>query len=286
MLSVYVSGEHNTTISARDKRLHLYRHPCPIPSVMRARSVSFVAVLFTVFLLNANGFRTRITTRTRSYLPDIDLSISRHQLSPLRSSTDSSAKDAKVSLDALLNDAAGYRKEALDLLASSSDSKEVESFRVLFLGKNGKITGLMKMMRGLSNEDKPKLGEVVNDAKSAVEGAIESAKLRLEDREINDMIAAEDIGNLYQIPAVPTFFPRAGRRHPLSLTMDLAVSIFEEIGYEAVDGAESSPHIENDFFNFEALGMPPNHPARDMQDTFYLNTTGIGEWFIQSSTSF
>ena len=116
----------------------------------------------------------------------------------------------------------------MDCLNSASDSKEVEVFRVLFLGKNGKITGLVKQMKGLSNEDKPKLGTVVNEAKSVVENAIETARIRLEEKEMNLLIEKQAIGNLFQLQFAPgPFKPRQGKRHPLSLTMDLATSIFE-----------------------------------------------------------
>lgn len=126
-----------------------------------------------------------------------------------------------------MTEATSYRKEALDCLNTACDSKEVENFRVLFLGKSGKITGLMKQMKGLSNEEKPKLGQVVNEAKAVVESAIEAAKVRLEEKELKELIESEAIGNLFQIEASPAFFPRQGRRHPLALTMDLATSIFE-----------------------------------------------------------
>ena len=135
----------------------------------------------------------------------------------------------------------------------------------------------MKQMKKLANEDKPKLGEVVNEAKGVVEKAIDDAKERLENKEMNDLIESEDIGNTYQISldGNPDFLRKPGTRHPLALTMDLATSIFEEIGYEAITGSDSSPEIENDFFNFEALGFTPAHPARDMQDTFYIDTENV-----------
>ena len=183
-------------------------------------------------------------------------------------------KESK-SLDDLISITNEYEAEAIEMINSASDSKEVETFRVLYLGKNGKITGLMKEMRGLSKEEKPKLGEVVNKAKSKVESLIETAKESAAGAEIINRIERESLGSLIEIPGSPEFFTGAGVRHPLVQVMDLTTRIFEEIGYEAVRGSTDSPEIENDFFNFEALGMPQNHPARDMQDTFYINTTDI-----------
>lgn len=179
-------------------------------------------------------------------------------------------------LDDLVELAKSFETEAASCIESSSSSKEVESFRVLYLGKNGKITGLMKEMRNLSKEEKPKLGEVVNKAKGRVEELIEIAKAESANSEIKDRILRESLGNTIDIPATPAFFTSPGSRHPLVQVMDLTTRIFEEIGYEAVTGSTDSPEIENDFFNFEALGMPPNHPARDMQDTFYINNPSSG----------
>ena len=189
-------------------------------------------------------------------------------------SGDSAAVGA--SLDSLIADTLSYEQDALNCLREAADSKEVEVFRVAFLGKNGKITNMMKEMKVLSKEDKPKLGEVVNRAKVAVEAAIEEAKISVTSRELDALLAREDLGNMVSMEGMPHFYPDPGHRHPLGLVLDLTTRIFEEIGYECVSDADDSPEIENDFFNFEALGMPPSHPARDMQDTFYIDTTGMG----------
>mmetsp|Transcript_27829 Transcript_27829/g.28074 ORF Transcript_27829/g.28074 Transcript_27829/m.28074 type:complete len:460 (+) Transcript_27829:44-1423(+) len=178
-------------------------------------------------------------------------------------------------LSELMQTAAEYEEDALSSIRSSTDSKEVELFRVAFLGKNGKVTGMMKEMKALPPTEKPKLGEIVNRAKSNIEKAIVEAKERLRLQEIQTQIEDESLGNTFQIPGTPIFFPSAGSRHPISLTLDMTTKIFEDIGYEVIDGPDLSPEIENDFYNFEALGMPAYHPARDMQDTFYINTDGV-----------
>lgn len=178
-----------------------------------------------------------------------------------------------LSLDELIQRATEFEKDGLECIKESKSTKEIESFRVLFLGKNGKITGMMSEMRLLSKEDKPKLGEIVNKAKENLELAVEEAKSTMKVIEMNERIEKESFGNVIQLSGLPEFFYPAGSRHPLSLVLELTTNIFEEIGYECVSGPENSPEIENDFFNFQALGMPPEHPARDMQDTFYINTT-------------
>lgn len=178
-------------------------------------------------------------------------------------------------LDNLINLAKSYEQEALECLNSSQNSKEVEVFRVLFLGKSGKISSIMKDMKSVPASDKPKLGEVINKVKAVVEQAADNAKISVKNKELYKRIEEESLGNTFQIGAIPGIHRGPGRRHPISLVLDMTTEIFEEIGYEVITGPESSPEIENDFFNFEALGMPPSHPARDMQDTFYINTTGL-----------
>jgi len=195
--------------------------------------------------------------------------------SPSPSSQSSTSSSSSKSIDDLIIVAKDYEIEALNLLKESTTSKEVEALRVLFLGKNGKITSMMNEMRSLSKADKPKLGEVVNKAKNNVEEALIIAKNAVIDAEINKKINDDDLGNTVQINSIPYIAQAPGTRHPLSLTLGLTTKIFEEIGYEIITGPESSPEIENDFFNFEALGMPASHPARDMQDTFYIDKEKI-----------
>jgi len=177
-------------------------------------------------------------------------------------------------LDELIAETLAYEKDALTCLKSASNSREVELLRVAFLGKSGKIMGMMGEMRQLSKTDKPKLGEVVNLAKTNVETAVEEAKVAVFAQEISAQIQKDSLGNTIQISG-REFTTPMGSRHPLSLVLELTTKIFEEIGYEAVAGPEDCPEIENDFFNFQALGMPPDHPARDMQDTFYINTSRL-----------
>ena len=179
-----------------------------------------------------------------------------------------------IDIDELIVKTKAFEVEALASFAEASDTKEIELLRVAYLGQKGKITEMMKEMRNLSKEDKPKLGEIVNVAVKRVEDAIAASKEIVTLKEYNEQLKVENLGNTVQIDGAPLFHPSPGGRHPINLVLDLTTSIFEDIGYEIITGADASPEIENDFFNFEALGMPFNHPARDMQDTFYINTTG------------
>lgn len=177
--------------------------------------------------------------------------------SPLQSDSGSGNTDIDA-LAKLIRQTQSYEEEALSLIRSASDSQSLESYRILFLGKNGKITGMMKEMKLLAPTEKPKLGEVVNRIKTQIEEAIETSKSDLTKKEIWNKIQMESLGNTFQMSSIPGFYPGPGHRHPLSLVLDMTTEIFEEIGYELISGPESSPEIENDFFNFEALGMPPS----------------------------
>ncbi len=184
-------------------------------------------------------------------------------------------EESAAKLEALIAEASGYEQEAMTLIGECSSTKEAEALRVAFLGKNGKITGMMKEMRVLGGKEKPLLGEVVNSAKDKVENAITQAAADAIVGELRNRIEKEGMGRSTAIPSLPNFHYPLGHRHPLSLTLGLTTQIFEEIGYEAIQQPEDSPEIENDFFNFAALGMPDDHPARDMQDTFYIDSKRV-----------
>ena len=122
-------------------------------------------------------------------------------------------------------------------------------------------------MRLLSNADKPKLGAVVNEIKDELETVVNQRKEEMELLEIEKQMEGEKLD--VTIPGLPPT-GRVGRRHPLSMTMEKAVDIFVSLGYDTVTECKDSPEIETDYYCFEALNCPKDHPARDMQDTFYL----------------
>lgn len=159
-------------------------------------------------------------------------------------------------------------KEDFDAKISAATTvAEAEAVRVEYLGKKGPINKVMGFMRLLPNEDKPKLGAVVNQIKSELETLAKDRKTVLEVEEIELQMEAERID--VTMPGL-TRAPNVGRRHPLSMTMEKAVDIFTGLGYDTVTECKDSPEIETDYFCFEALNCPKDHPARDMQDTFYL----------------
>lgn len=157
-------------------------------------------------------------------------------------------------------------EKAEEEIAAAETLREVENLRVAYLGKKGVITAVMKSVGKLAQEDRPKLGSVVNTAKDNVAEMIATRKAELEAAEEED-----DMENWVDV-TLPGIKPRStvGHIHPLTSTMRMATEIFRNIGYDVIDADEYNREIETDYYCFEALNCPPSHPARAMQDTFYI----------------
>ena len=156
--------------------------------------------------------------------------------------------------------------EALRLAAeeaakSALDEKQIEEIRVKYLGKKGELTALLKLMGGLSPEERPKMGQLVNDAKAQVEKTIAERKAKLKEKATELKLKAETIDI-----TLPEKEVEKGGLHPLSIVTNDLIDIFQSMGFDVLDG----PEVETDYYNFECLNVPADHPARDMQDTFYL----------------
>lgn len=172
-----------------------------------------------------------------------------------------------VSIDDITAELNQHKDDFDAKISSATNVADVEAVRVEYLGKKGPINKVMSYMRLLPNEDKPKLGAVVNEIKSELEEVVTAKKDEMEFVEIEKQMEAEKVD-----VTMPGLGPsvQTGRRHPLSMTMEKAVDIFVSLGYDTVTECENSPEIETDYYCFEALNCPKDHPARDMQDTFYL----------------
>ena len=152
-------------------------------------------------------------------------------------------------------------------IAETKTAAEAEALRREYMSKKGPINKAMGYMRLLSNEEKPKLGVVLNEIKSAMDETIAERKEALEIEEIEAKMKDEMID--VTMPGLRRFAD-IGRRHPISMTMEKSLDIFTRLGYDTVTSCKDSPEIETDYYCFEALNCPKDHPARDMQDTFYL----------------
>lgn len=147
-------------------------------------------------------------------------------------------------------------------LAETSDAKAVEELRVKFLGKKGEITAILKQMGQLSAEERPVIGQLANKVRADIEEAISERAASIKASEQERLIKEETLD-----VTMPGKAPKVGRLHPLNKTLEEVEEIFLGMGFEIVEG----PEVETDHYCFEALNMPKHHPARDTQDTFYIN---------------
>jgi phenylalanyl-tRNA synthetase alpha chain len=173
----------------------------------------------------------------------------------------------QISIESVSAKLTEVRKDFDLRLADATTLAEAEAIRREYLGKKGPLNEAMGYMRRLSNEDKPRLGAVVNKIKDSLEECISRRLEELVRAEIESKMEDEKID--VTMPGTSRMAD-IGRRHPLSATMQKAVDIFTKLGYDTVTGCKESPEIELDYYCFEALNCPKDHPARDMQDTFYL----------------
>ena len=153
------------------------------------------------------------------------------------------------------------KNQTLEQIEKASDIKALEDIKVAVLGKKGSLTEQLKGLGALSLEERKQKGQELNQIKSAIENAWEEKREALSAAEMNAKLAAESVD-----VTLPFRDEMQGRIHPVSKIYEEVVAIFGEMGFEIADG----PDIEDQFHNFNALNMPANHPARQMQDTFYI----------------
>lgn len=170
------------------------------------------------------------------------------------------------------------RAKALEQIArmeeneASSALEKLNDVRVNILGKKGELTAVLKGMKDVAPQDRPKVGQMVNDTRAEIEAAIERAKKKLERAMREAAMKAEVID-----VTLPAKKSEMGHRHPNFIVMEEVERIFIGMGYEVVEG----PEVEKDYYNFEALNIPADHPAKDEQDTFYIN----GDILLRTQTS-
>lgn len=151
--------------------------------------------------------------------------------------------------------------EALQQIEQSTNLKELNDIRVAYLGKKGPITEVLRGMGKLSAEERPKMGALVNEVREGIASKIELKQQKLEEAAINEKLAGETID--VTLPGRPV---KVGNHHPLTRVIEEVEDLFVGMGYTVAEG----PEVETDYYNFEALNLPKGHPARDMQDSFYI----------------
>ena len=153
------------------------------------------------------------------------------------------------------------KDEALRCIAQAVGETALQEIRVRFLGRKGELTGLMKGLGALSAEERPVVGQLVNTIKDEIESRLEAALTQAREQEIQQRLQSERID-----VTLPGRRLTCGTKHPITLVIEEVCDIFAGLGFSVAEG----PEIEHDWYNFEALNFPPEHPARDMQDTFFV----------------
>ena len=164
------------------------------------------------------------------------------------------------------------KAEALRQIEASDALEKLNEVRVGFLGKKGELTSVLKGMKDVAPEDRPKIGQLVNETREQIEKVLEEAIAKMEKAAREAQMKAEVID-----VTLPAKKNEVGHRHPNTIAMEEVERIFIGMGYEVVEG----PEIETDYYNFEALNIPADHPAKDEQDTFYIS----GDFLLRTQTS-
>ena len=164
------------------------------------------------------------------------------------------------------------KESAIREIAESTSTQELEQARVKYLGKKGELTAVLRGMGGLSPEERPIIGNLVNEVKSELENLIDALEAKLKQKELNEKLESEKIDI-----TLPSTKMKRGSKHPINRVIEEIEDLFVSMGYDVVTG----PELETDEYCFERLNLPKEHPARDMQDTFYITP----EYLLRTQTS-
>ncbi len=179
----------------------------------------------------------------------------------------------------MLDEIAKLKEEATAVISQLNSPEDSENFRLKYLSRKGLLAQLFERMKDVPKEEKPAVGKSMNELRGFLESEFESARKRIEDRKLttSSKIDLSIAGRKRYV----------GRKHPLSQTLEEIKKIFTGIGFGIAEG----PEIEDDYHNFEALNFPPDHPARDMQDTFFVKPvqtkegSETGKYVLRTHTS-
>jgi len=167
---------------------------------------------------------------------------------------------------------AEIKAKTSQIIAEANDLKKLDDIRVAILGKKGELTSVLRGMKDLSDEERPLIGKIANEVRVEIESLLESAVKTIGKKQRENQLAKEVID--VTLPGKKTTL---GNRHPMTIVLDDIKDIFIGMGYEIAEG----PEIENAYYNFDALNIPEEHPAKDEQDTFYITE----EMMLRTATS-
>ena len=154
------------------------------------------------------------------------------------------------------------KEEALRAIEAADVPEKLNDVRVRFLGKKGELTAVLKGMKNVAPEERPKVGQLVNETRAAIESVLEETRKNMEKAIREERLKQEVID-----VTLPSRKNLVGHSHPNTIALEEVERIFVGMGYEVVEG----PEVEYDLYNFEKLNIPDGHPAKDEQDTFYIN---------------
>lgn len=166
-----------------------------------------------------------------------------------------------MSIEELESQLLKLKQEAINAIATVGDASRLEDLRVAYFGKKGQLSQILGGMGKLPGSDRPRIGALANEVKEEIQGLLDKQRQEFQQAEIQAKLASETID-----VTMPGSYSPLGRIHPIQSTIDRVIDIFVGLGYTVATG----PEMETDYYNFEALNTPADHPARDMQDTFYL----------------
>jgi len=168
--------------------------------------------------------------------------------------------------DLLIQKLETLKMEAKDVFVQASNLDDLYQKKLIFLGKKGRLTEVLKELGQLSVQDRPVLGALANQLKVELESLYSNIQENINKNNINEGLQKDHIDT-----SLPGFRLPHGHAHPVNLVLDEMKDIFSRMGFDLAHG----PEIETDYYNFEALNIPQNHPARDMQDTFYVDGSKV-----------
>ena len=172
----------------------------------------------------------------------------------------------------LLDELKSTQVQVIEEISAAQSNKDINDIRVKVFGKSGILTSLSRGMRDVAPEDRPKVGSLINEVKTAIENALNAKQLEVEQKELNAKLESEKVDITEPAKTMPK-----GALHPIASVIDKLCDICVGLGFSVVEG----PEVETDYYNFEAMNTPKNHPSRDMQDTFFISE----EILLRSQTS-
>lgn len=153
------------------------------------------------------------------------------------------------------------RERALSELSNAANLEQLEALRIKYLGKKGELTAVLRQMGSLSAQERPLVGQLANEVRASIEAGLKKAQDKIYEAALSEQLLSERID-----VTLPGKQKKIGHKHPLTIVLEELEDIFISMGFQIAQG----PEVERDYYNFEALNIPKGHPARDIQDTFYI----------------